>query len=568
MVSSKPGAAQSGRILGRVGAPKLFHAFIDYEGAPLPKVRQMYPHLAHVFVDGGYIGGTQSRREGLFPPMFNVLRPSGSWPSLVILIWWLSACSSPSGPAQEVGPSLRILSTPIPNDTANAGASATIQVEVQDQSGQLRSGIVVQFESSPPTILGPNRKAYVTLETINGRPLLAHADTTNRQGQIGVAVRRGYVSGTGFVQVRVPELLLHDSIPFTILAATPQSIRVQPTDTSVLVGGGYQLTTRVQDQFSNLIPASVQYSTPSPSVTIGADGVVHGVAFARATISVKSGDLTTASQVSVVPVATIAMTILPNQVAFFRTDGAGFSRYDILPFTYYADRGTSWSADGSRVVFFSHSGIVSENRLFTVDGAGHLERVIQTQSVVLEEFWPHYSRDSQWIYYTGTPDESALEIWRVHPDGMGQELVSPSGAPDVLYSEPSPAPEGTRLALVTNPPTVGAPGLELAVLNVVTKQVTDLGITAALPQWSPVGEQIAYINDGRIHLVNADGSGDLTLSASGNQYLGRVDWSPDGRWLVAVATEPSIALHLIEVQTGLTLPLAFARGTEASWRPR
>jgi Tol biopolymer transport system component len=66
-------------------------------------------------------------------------------------------------------------------------------------------------------------------------------------------------------------------------------------------------------------------------------------------------------------------------------------------------------------------------------------------------------------------------------------------------------------------------------------------------------------------VINADGTGVRQVSADGRSYqaLG-LDWSPDGQWLVARSDS---TVDLIQVATGLTLPLGYATGyTLASWK--
>jgi Tol biopolymer transport system component len=88
------------------------------------------------------------------------------------------------------------------------------------------------------------------------------------------------------------------------------------------------------------------------------------------------------------------------------------------------------------------------------------------------------------------------------------------------------------------------------------------------PRWSPDGQWIAVVAGYQILLVRPDGSDLRVLSSPDIRYMDGIDWSPDGRWIVASRFYRG-NIDLIEVGTGLTLPLAFTSGlTEPVWRPR
>ncbi|HEV7594188.1 MAG TPA: hypothetical protein VGO33_04255 [Gemmatimonadaceae bacterium] len=65
-------------------------------------------------------------------------------------------------------------------------------------------------------------------------------------------------------------------------------------------------------------------------------------------------------------------------------------------------------------------------------------------------------------------------------------------------------------------------------------------------------------------MVNADGSG-LTQLIQYVDFFAGLDWSPDGRWLLANIY--GVATILEPTTTGLRLPLNL-RGVGQSWSPR
>jgi Tol biopolymer transport system component len=96
-----------------------------------------------------------------------------------------------------------------------------------------------------------------------------------------------------------------------------------------------------------------------------------------------------------------------------------------------------------------------------------------------------------------------------------------------------------------------------------------------MPRWSPVADVIAYgahkASEPQqyaiiIWLIDPDGSNPRPASNPTDAYLPEIDWSPDGRWLIATSYDDGV-LHLIDTQTGLTLPLAFTKSLrQPSWR--
>jgi Tol biopolymer transport system component len=82
-------------------------------------------------------------------------------------------------------------------------------------------------------------------------------------------------------------------------------------------------------------------------------------------------------------------------------------------------------------------------------------------------------------------------------------------------------------------------------------------------RWSPTADRIATKGGAGLYVVNADGSGLTQLVENPYSFTG-LDWSPDGRWIVAnLNTTPTV----LDTVTGLQLPLVF-HGEGLSWSPR
>jgi Tol biopolymer transport system component len=143
---------------------------------------------------------------------------------------------------------------------------------------------------------------------------------------------------------------------------------------------------------------------------------------------------------------------------------------------------------------------------------------------------PTWSPDGSRIAYEDSPD-GRFKIYVMSSDGSGQTRVSPDAADVVDDSNPSWSPDGRQIAFSSTRPfndawriwAMNADGTGL-------RRVTDgFGYN---PMWSPDGSRIAYEADGRIQVVNADGSGAHPITSPSGLYDEGPDWSPDGSAIV------------------------------------
>jgi hypothetical protein len=192
--------------------------------------------------------------------------------------------------------------------------------------------------------------------------------------------------------------------------------------------------------------------------------------------------------------------------------------------------------------------------------------VVQSDPLRFYEYFPSFTADGQWVYFLtsiclttcGFSNPSDIRyggLWRVGPDGTGEELVSL----EVMVSQ-APSSGGQEVAFTRDG--------TLHVLDVATSAVRSLGVGAADPEWSPDDQWIAYRDAQEdVRAIRPDGSDDRLL-ASSFDAVGRLSWSPDGRYVLVVSDqnpEPgSINFGdpvVIDVQTGelirlLGLPFA------------
>jgi Tol biopolymer transport system component len=214
-------------------------------------------------------------------------------------------------------------------------------------------------------------------------------------------------------------------------------------------------------------------------------------------------------------------------------------------------------------------------------GAGR--RLVPAALGLQRELDPQVSGDGQWIYFGGgAPSlQDHTEIWRIHPDGTGAERV---GEPADMYDgdrDPSPASDGSAVIFGTDRRNCCFSSY-LRVLYLGTGVVDTLYRGGLLtpgwtPRFSPVDPTVvAYLSEDYattgtstplIWLMKRDGSERRALTTVAEAYRPHFDWSPDGRWIIAQSGKDA-RLHLIEVATGLTLPLGYSTNFSLpSWRP-
>jgi serine/threonine protein kinase/Tol biopolymer transport system component len=157
-----------------------------------------------------------------------------------------------------------------------------------------------------------------------------------------------------------------------------------------------------------------------------------------------------------------------------------------------------------------------------------------------------FSRDGKWVTYVSLPD---LTLWRSRVDGSDKLQLAPAAA-----ALPRWSPDGTQIAyhsaefgkpwkifLVS---AQGGPPEEL-----LPEKVAELDAT-----WSADGSQLAFgrlsymdTENAEIYLVDVKTRKVSTVPGSRGLYSPR--WSPDGRYLSAVAVEASKKLMLFDFRS-------------------
>ncbi len=180
---------------------------------------------------------------------------------------------------------------------------------------------------------------------------------------------------------------------------------------------------------------------------------------------------------------------------------------------------------------------------------------------------PEWSADGQWIYLTAATAPQQAEIWRVHPDGSGAERVGPVAAAGEVDQMPAVHADGQLLAFVTNRVVSGG---QPTVRIMSGGAVVYSGPAGGRPRFAPDGSRLAFLSNGNLMLVNADGTGLRALVATLDLFAGQISWSSDGQWiLVARGGSQGVPryLYLVDTVSDSAIRLPYSLGwSSPEWR--
>lgn len=162
--------------------------------------------------------------------------------------------------------------------------------------------------------------------------------------------------------------------------------------------------------------------------------------------------------------------------------------------------------------------------------------------------------------------------------------------PGMLFFDYGPqlAPDGRHLLIpgITGSPDGSVPGTGLWLFELTTGAARQLLPRTQVATWNPAGDAIAYVDEGTLYtLAIAEGATPQPLFQHHDLWGIYAKWSPDGRWIAAVAgvqqwpaeeSQPNLTFTywLVPPDGGAALELAryeaFAAGYsagEVSWSP-
>ncbi|MDE2663035.1 MAG: hypothetical protein OXI39_08535 [Gemmatimonadota bacterium] len=209
------------------------------------------------------------------------------------------------------------------------------------------------------------------------------------------------------------------------------------------------------------------------------------------------------------------------------------------------DSNPAWSPDGRRVAFQSDRDGNIEIYVMNADGSGQTRLTNNSAS----DGSPAWSPDGRRIAFQSDRDGNE-EIYVMNADGSSQTNLTSDPA---LDSNPAWSPDGTRIAFSSDraPEDFLEPNYpDVYVMNADGSgpiQLTDTSLIDEAAAWSPDGSKIAFhqwaptagllqvIVPADIHVMNADGSGQMNLTRGRVEFRDPFDehpaWSPDGTWI-------------------------------------
>lgn len=257
-------------------------------------------------------------------------------------------------------------------------------------------------------------------------------------------------------------------------------------------------------------------------------------------------------------------------------DGTGLKILTHL--TAGCNRSPAWTPNGDRIVFdisvppTSGCDAAASTYLawMSPDGHGAIHRLTTVPTGVFDDA-PTVSPDGTRIAFSRF-DLSGRQtgIWLINTDGSHLRRITTTPAAWSAGGDQGPAfsPDGTRLVFDRDrgDNAMGAlyiVGVDGAGLHEIVPESSDAGGA----HWSPDGSRIAFGNidsgtEHDIHVVNADGSGLVTLThETGYDGAGSPAWSPDGTRIAFTR------YHAGDDYVGLAIMNADGSGTVVVWHP-
>jgi hypothetical protein len=471
-----------------------------------------------------------------------------------IAIAILGACrESTSLPSISV-PGLTVVAGEGQTDTVLAQLARALVVQVRDSTGRLAADALVRMQCVSDSVVHDSVLLAGSSIATFGAIL---AESTDASGEATAHLQFGSRAGRGHVAVSVPRFGYQDTVTYTILPGAAVGLTAAPRDTALYVGNSYSIRAYLFDAHGNRRADSLVYAPLDAGVTVSALGTVTGAAFARSAVLVSSRGASFSDTVraSVVPQGTFAAFVYSalypaNVIVTMNLDGSGRT---VVPQSAGDNNYLQWSPSGTSILLYRPA---TGGHLYTMSLSGTLTQLIPAAGFA-EDNWGRYNGDGTYLYFRGARFSGQFgSIWRLVVNHVGPDSV-PVGS----GTQPAPSPDGMRVVYVDSVDS------RLHVYNYRSGTDTSLFVGGWAPHWSPGGLWIAYASGplGDLALIRPDGTGRRTLSAGAN-FDWSFDWSPDSQWVIAMENSLDL-LELVQVGSGLTLPLPFTAGLDRpAWK--
>ncbi|MEP6619415.1 MAG: hypothetical protein ABJE47_08870 [bacterium] len=462
---------------------------------------------------------------------------------------------------RPTGPALSIVAGGALTDTVGALPLQALKVNAT-VDGKPASNIVIHFAAPLAADGNPHDlNAY----SVQFAPLLGSAFdsvinvTTDGDGNATVRIRFGHVAATRAVLVTAPSLSLSATSSYTVLPGAATRVRMSVTDSQVYVGSGYRLGATVADQWGNSRTDAITYAYPHGVVAIRNDSVI-GVGFGRANIAMTAGAVRDSTLVSIIPHG-ILLGQVDSNIVTFELDGSSFTtNAEARQFNWLTPQ-ASWGPLHSVLAVDARGAGSSFTLIDSTGGLRHIPNPSGMTRVGQGRFTP----DGQWIYFSGNRTGfTGWDVWRMHPDGSGAEVIrqGESNYPDAWWI--SVAPDGAHV--VMNPYIIGS-GIGTLVYSTNPVNVVAQTYNVIPATFTPASNELLGISAANaINMTALDGS-NLRKFTSG-RFASGVSWSSDGQWFVTGTVSGYTKLLLVNYRTAEVLPIHYSKFVGSpEWRP-
>ena len=461
------------------------------------------------------------------------------------------------GPAPVRG--IAIISGSEVTDSAGTLLTAPLIVEVHDSSGALAPpGTLVRFEvvdTVGRTLLAP----------FSGGPYDVRVSRNiNDARRTQVFVSLATIPGVVRVAITAPTLGVADTARFIVVPGGPAEIFLAPADTAIILGRSYTLRGAVRDKYRNARPEPIAWIGPATGMSVTSGGIVTATAVGRYRITGTAAGFTDSVKLSAVPPALLAVfDPVRSEVVTIELDGSN-RRVRVAATDGGIGVRPRWLPGSDRIIYSTYEGNLQELRVVDAAGAS-LPFLSAPPPTMSHQADAAPSADGSWMYFAAYDTRCLFPdycLFRSRLDGSSPELLGNDANPNQKSFRPSPSPDGKRVVFTT----LSANPELLRVLDAETRTLMPWTLPGIFPQWSPVGDVIAYQEGGgELKLVNSDGTGARVLVPGPGFYReGGFSWSPDGQWLVR---RGPTQFELVIVSTGEVLPIQpLVDLREPSWK--